>query len=533
LPVKTGSYPLLVAGDVNGFLGLLVDNLSVLALLAAVLIGGYGIPADIVYGRMFPGTAAGVLVGDLIYTWLAVRLARRSGRDDVTAMPFGLDTPSTIGMALLVLGPAFTRFRAAGLDPTAAGLATWYLGMAATATMGMLKFLLAFAGRGVRRLIPQAGLLGSLAGIALMLIGFLPLVQLLQAPIVGFLTLGLVLYALVARGAVPGNMPGVLFAVLVGTLVYYGLGIWGWAGVRLPAPVWPTLQLGFPHPDPGILQGFSGLADYLPLIIPFALLTVVGGVNNTESARVAGDAYDVRAILLAEAAATLLAGLAGGVAQTTPYIGHPAYKQMGARAGYTLLTGLFVGLGGMLGYLSGIIELIPLPVLAPVMVFLAMNITVQAFSAVPLRHAPAVAISFFPSIARMLTIELGDPKFVAPARFAQLMIQPEQGLPVLAAIVALGNGFIITATIWAAFVVQMSEGRLRAAAAYLGAGGLLCCFGIIHSVRADGSLYGPWQLDGAAREVATQFSLAYFVLAAALLLLSLQRGPRGREHRPV
>ena len=81
------SYLRPVAGDVNGFLGLVVDNLSVLALLAAVLIGGFGVPAGIVFGRMFPGTALGVLVGDLAYTWLAVRLARRSGRMDVTAMP--------------------------------------------------------------------------------------------------------------------------------------------------------------------------------------------------------------------------------------------------------------------------------------------------------------------------------------------------------------------------------------------------------------------------------------------------------------
>src|SRR5450755_5026271 len=112
------SYFRLVPGDVNGFLGLVVDNLSVLGLLAAVLIGGFGLPAPIVFGKMFPGTALGVLVGDLAYTWLAVRLARRTGRGDVTAMPFGLDTPSTIGMALLVLGPAYAKFRAAGLDPT-------------------------------------------------------------------------------------------------------------------------------------------------------------------------------------------------------------------------------------------------------------------------------------------------------------------------------------------------------------------------------------------------------------------------------
>jgi AGZA family xanthine/uracil permease-like MFS transporter len=508
---------------VNGFLGLVVDNLSVLALLAAILIGGFGVPAPIVFGRMFPGTALGVLVGDLVYTWLAVRLARRTGRNDVTAMPFGLDTPSTIGMVLLVLGPAFLKFRAAGLDSNAAGLETWYLGMAATATMGLLKFVLAFGGRTVRRLVPQAGLLGSLAGIALMLIGFFPMVELLQAPIVGFLTLGLVLYALVAKGAVPGGLPGVLFAVIVGTLAYYGLGHWGVAGMHIAAPAAPTLRLAFPHIDAGILHGFAGVGDTLPLIVPFALLTVVGGVNNTESARVAGDDYDVRSILLAEAAATLLAGLAGGVAQTTPYIGHPAYKQMGARAGYTWLTGIFIGVGGMLGFLSNLIELIPLAALAPVLVFLSLNITVQAFSAVPLRHAPAVAISFFPSIARLLTIELSDPKFVAPERFAQSLVASEHGLPTLAVIVALGNGFIITATIWAAFVVEMTERRLRAAAAYLAAGGVLCCFGIIHSVRIDGSAYALWQLDGMARIVASQFCIAYFVLAAAMLLLSLRR----------
>jgi AGZA family xanthine/uracil permease-like MFS transporter len=337
------------------------------------------------------------------------------------------------------------------------------------------------------------------------------------------MTLGLVLYALVAKGPVPFRMPGVLFAVVVGTVVYYGAGHFGVLGTSMPVASLPTLRLAFPHPDPGILQGFAELGNYLPLIIPFALLTVVGGVNNTESARVAGDDYDVRSILLAEAAATLLAGVAGGVAQTTPYIGHPAFKEMGARSGYTLLTGVFVGVGGMLGFLANLIEIVPLAALAPVLVFLALNITAQAFSAVPARHTLAVAISFFPSIARLLSIELSDPKFIPPRRFAELMSVPEHGLPTVSVIVALGNGFIITATLWAAFVVEMTERRLRTAALYLGAGGVLCFFGVIHSVRLDGSTYLLPSLAGPSRDIAIQFCAAYFVLAGALLLLSLQR----------
>src|SRR5437879_8345577 len=92
-------YEWFVLGDINGFFGLAFDNFTVLSFLAGILIFGFQFPADIVYTRMFPGTAFGVLVGDVIYTWMAFRLARRTGNAKVTAMPLGLDTPSTIGLA--------------------------------------------------------------------------------------------------------------------------------------------------------------------------------------------------------------------------------------------------------------------------------------------------------------------------------------------------------------------------------------------------------------------------------------------------
>lgn len=494
-----------------------------LALFAALLIGGFNVPADVVFGRMLPGTALGVLVGDLIYAWLAARLARRSGRLDVTAVPFGLDTPSSIGMALLVLGPAFSQYRDRGLAPTDAALATWHLGMAATITMGGTKLALALIGRRVQRLVPQAGLLGSLAGIALMLIGFLPLLEIMQEPVAGFLTLGLVLYALLARGRIPLGMPGVLFAVLAGLCAHAALRFWHVAGAGDALPPSLVLRLALPTPSLDVLSGFRDLPQYLPLVLPFALLTVIGGINNTESAKVAGDEYDVRAILLGEAAATLIAGLSGGVAQTTPYIGHSAYKRMGARAGYVLLTGLFIGLGGMLGYVSSLIEFLPVAVLAPIMVFIAVDITAQAFVAVPARHAVAVALSFLPSIARLLTIELSKPEFIAPSRLAQLMSAGSGST--LPAIVALGNGFIVTATIWGACAAALIDRRLRTGAAFLAGGAVLCCFGIIHSVRLDGSAYALWQLTAPDRGRAIQLSSAYAVLAAALLMLSGRRDP--------
>jgi AGZA family xanthine/uracil permease-like MFS transporter len=464
----------------------------------------------------------GVLVGDAIYTVMALRLAKRTGRDDVTAMPLGLDTPSTIGMALLVLGPAFIAFKQTGLDEHDAAIATWHLGMAATVIMGVIKFALAFLGPRVQRMVPQAGLLGSIAGIALMLIGFIPILEIMRLPIVGFVSLGLVLYALVAKGRMPGKLPGVLVAFGVGAILYFGLGFLGATPGTFQVPHGLSLQLHFPVPSLGFVSGFGPALTYLPLIVPFALLTVVGGINVTESARVAGDDYNTRDILLTEAVATLVAGMLGGVAQTTPYIGQPAFKRMGARAGYTLLTGIFVGLGGILGYLASIVEVLPLAVLAPILVFVALEITIQAFQATPPRHAAAVALSFFPAIARMLAIKLGDPSVVPADQFARLLTAGGQGLPEMAVIVALGNGFIITSMIWAGFVVEMVDRRLRVAAGYLLAGAALTLFGIIHSAKPDGSMYLPWSLDGMARVVALQFAGAYVALAVVLLLLSFQ-----------
>src|SRR6202008_2308074 len=114
-------------------------------------------------------------------------------------------------------------------------------------------------------------------------------------------------------------------------------------------------------PSLGFVKGFSiAVREYLPLALPFALLTIIGGINVTESARVAGDDYKTRDILLTEAVATLLAGVCGGVSQTTPYIGHPAFKAMGGRAAYTLACGIFIGLGGILGYIPVLVQILPL-----------------------------------------------------------------------------------------------------------------------------------------------------------------------------
>lgn len=526
------AYRWIGLSDVNGFFGLMFDNMAVLSFLAGTLIIGFNFPADIVYTRMFPGTTFGVLVGDLIYTWMALRLAKKTGNTEVTAMPLGLDTPSTIGIALTVLGPAFVALKQDGHTVENAALLAWYIGMATMVMIGIVKVILSFCGAWIQKVVPRAGLLGSLAGVGIALIGFIPLVDIFGMPVVGMLSLGLIFYTLVARIHLPGNIPGILTAIIVGTVLYhlyYLSGLGGWPAEAYSPPVL-QLHAGLPAPTLDFVKGIVPALKYLPIAIPFAILTIVGGINVTESARVAGDNYSTRQILLTEAVSTLIAGVCGGVAQSCPYIGHPAYKQMGSRAGYTLLTGIFIGLGGVLGYVSFIVELIPRAILGPILVFIALEITTQAFVHSPARHIPAVVLAMLPTVARLLSIQYETPDIVSVSNLQHLITKAGHGLPEVLVTIALGNGFILTGMLWGAFLAEMINRRLRVCSVYLVILAVLTFFGVIHSSSVDANVYLPWLLTGVERQIPYQFAQAYLVLAAMVFGLSFTKS--GMEPSP-
>lgn len=515
-----------VAGDLNGFFSLMFDNMTVLSYLAGILLA-VGYPAKIIFTRMFPGTAFGVLFGDLVYTWMAARLIKRTGNTEITAMPLGLDTPSTIGIALTVLVPAFEQFKQR-YSVDQAALHAWYVGMAVMVLIGIFKIFFSFFGGWIQRIVPQAGLLGSLAGIGLALLGFLPLLDIFGLPLVGMVSLGIILYNLVAGIRLPRNLPGVLVAICAGTVVYYimaPLGLLG-GGHYTPLPS-KALPMGLPVPTWLFVHGLREALNYLPIALPFAILTVVGGINVTESARVAGDEFNTRDVLLTEAVATLVAGLCGGVAQSTPYIGQPAYKAMGSRLGYTILTALFVGLGGILGYVSFLVELVPRAVLAPILVFVALDIMVQAFVACPRRHAPAVAFSYFPSVAQLMAIKYTTPTIIPAAHLQKLLTQAgTTPLPEALVTVSLANGFILTAMLWGAVVACLIDRRLRRACVYLLVLAGLAFFGVIHSPIPGGAMALPWHLTPLQARVAYQFTEGYLVLAVLMFGLSFTSGAR-------
>jgi AGZA family xanthine/uracil permease-like MFS transporter len=520
-----GAYRWAASGDLNAFFGLILDNVVNLAILAGILIGAFGFPADIVYRKMFPGTAFGVMIGDLAYTWLAFRLAKKTGRSDITAMPLGLDSPSTIGMAFAVLGPAFVAAKSRMPVPDAAVVA-WQVGMATMVLVGVFKLVMTFFGDRLRRLVPQAGLLGSIGGVGIALLGTLQLGDVFSEPIAGMVAFGIILYALVARIRLPFRAPEVLASVLVGAVIYYALGATGLSvhPITFPAPNFPV---ALPTPTLGFIDGLPiVIREYIPLALPFAILCVIGGIDVTESARVAGDSYETRDVLLVEAIATLVAGFFGGVSQTTPYIGHPAYKAMGGRAAYTLATGLVVGLGGIFGYVAFVADALPKPVLAPILVFIGLEIAGQSYLAPPRRHAAAVTIAILPSVAQLVAIVLSqvqggalmtaalDPELTARATG---ILNPAF-IRTCGVMIMLANGFILTALLWGSAAAFLIDRKIVAASVVLAICGGLSFFGFIHSVLPSGGVYFPWHLT--TTTLPYHWMVGYVGLAVLLLTMS-------------
>jgi AGZA family xanthine/uracil permease-like MFS transporter len=524
--VKKRPYQWAAPGDVNAFFGLALDNLADLVLTVGLLAAVFDYPAQFALGHLVPGTAVGVVIGDLLFTWMAFRLAKRTGRTDVTAMPLGLDTPSTFGMVFFVLGPAYAESLGSGLEQEAAARHAWHIGMCAIVASGLFKLACAPFAVSIRRIVPRAGLLGSLAAIALALITFLPTLEIVGTPIVGLVSMGIVLASLTAAIPFPLRIPGALAALGVGGALYAAGTAAGWlpAGeghsmVDPAAALWPTEWLAAAKLE--WLEAWDDTLKYLPIVIPFALGTVVGGIDCTESAAAAGDEYHTGRIIAVEGLATVIAGACGGVIQTTPYIGHPAYKAMGGRAAYTLATAIIIGGAGITGSFAYLYEIIPAPAILPILVFIGLEITAQSFHATPMRHYPAVAIACVPALAAMMVIHSDKMLAAGAAPEGPLAIEVFT-LHVLAA------GFIVTSLIWAGMTASLIDRRLLRATLWALTAGGMTLFGIIHSPFPGGRLFVPWAIGELPAEAAGRGPLSmaagYLLLAMTFALWWLARG---------
>ena len=489
--------PLFVPGDLDGFFGLAVDNLIQFLLVLGLCQGVLGFPPELVLEKVLPGAAISILVGNLFYAWQAQRLSAAEARDDVTALPYGINTVSLFAYVFLVMLPVKIGAEGAGATPAEAATIAWQVGLAACLTSGVLEGLGSLVAERLREITPRAALLSTLAGIAIAFIAMDFAIRTFAAPLLALLPLAVVLGTYFSELPMPLRIPGGAWAVALGAAAAWilaatgqpspvGAGAVGEAaasvGVHLPVPVFGDLFAGFTHPL------FAQL--FVPVMLPMGLFNILGSLQNIESAEAAGDRFPTAPSLAVNGLGSVAAAAFGSCFPTTIYIGHPGWKALGARSGYSVLNGAFFTLLALAGLTGLVAAIVPLESGMAIVLWIGLIITAQAFQATPRHHAPAVAVGLFPAIAAFgamiitqtlgaASLVTGDPSLTTetladPSAFARSGLQLE-------GISAIAQGFMFTCVIWSAASAEILDRRFRRAGSWLLGGAVLSFFGLVHA----------------------------------------------------
>jgi len=479
---KSGGLKLFAKEDLNAFWALFADNLANLLVVIGVCTFLFKMPGEVVFGHILPGLGMALLLGLGSYAYLAHRLARKEGRSDVTALPYGISTPILFIYLFGIIGPVYWASQDA--------LLAWRVGLAAAFIGGLIEMTGSVAGPWLKRHLPRAGMLGTLAGIALTFIAAVHLAEIFEHPLIGLPSMLIILLGLVAMVRLPLGIPAGLAAIFVGVIIglFTGEAHFSVEGVGFypPVPVLGDLWAGF--------QALLAHPWILAVVVPAEIYNFVETMNNVESAEAAGDAYPVQSCQVIDGLGTMVGALFGSAFPTTVYIGHPGYKRMGGRAGYALGVGLILFVAATFGLLAVLQALVPMAAVAPMLVFIGLVITAQAFQASPKAHGMAVAFAMLPHLSGLLVLKWNSlhgalGQVVADKLTGDL---PAMDGPILLSAMLqkgahleghslLSGGAILVGMIWGSIAAFMIDQAWFRAAMVLGAAGLMSLFGIIHA----------------------------------------------------
>ncbi|WP_214107176.1 hypothetical protein [Acrocarpospora catenulata] len=488
---ESRKLPWWVSGDTNAFFGLGFNVLVNVLTLTALCIGVLNIPQNDVFGIILPALGIQLLIGNVYYTYLARRLARKENRDDVCAMPYGPSVPHMFIVVFVIMLPTYLATK----DPVKA----WQAGLAWCFIIGLIVLIGAFIGPVIRKYTPQAAMLGTLAGISIAFISMRPAAQMWEALWIALPVLVIILVGFFTDLKLPGNIPVGLAALLIGSAI-------GWIGGYMnPADVsaavgdiaiaLPTLKLDL------LINGLGEVAPLLATAIPLGIYNFTEGMTNVESAAVAGDKFNLRAVLLADGTGAVVGSALGSPFPPAVYIGHPGWKEAGGRTSYSMASGVVIALLCFLGMFGLLSALLPTPAIVPILLYIGLLIGAQAFQAVPRVHAVAVVMAIIPNIASWAATQMNN--VIAASGVAVTAEQIGAAGTVYHGTVLLGGGAILAGLVLGAVVAFIIDRNFFWAAGYALFGAALSFIGLLHAEKVG------WNVGG-------QISLGY-VFAALVL----------------
>jgi adenine/guanine/hypoxanthine permease len=507
---RTTSPSWWVPGDWNGFFGLFTNVALNVIVLTGLCLGVVKLPEGIVFGRVLPALGIALPIGNLFYAWLAWQLAKREGRGDVTALPYGPSVPHMFIVVFLVMLPTYLKTK----DPILA----WQAGLAGAFIIGVIILLGAFVGPTIRKYTPRAAMLGALAGISIAFISMRPAALSWQVPWLAFISLGIILVSWCARVRLPWGLPGGLAAVVIGTILAWIATLSGISQVMDPHAVALAFQkfgIHLPLPSADFLAGLSDIGPLLVVAVPLGVYNFTEGMNNVESASAAGDNFDLRKVLLADGIGALAGAVLGSPFPPAVYIGHPGWKSVGGRVGYSLATGVVISLVCFLGLTALLLAVVPLVCILPILLYIGLVIGAQAFETTPARHAPAVILAMLPNIASWAQSQIDGALSAAGTSAAQVGMDKLAGSGVIYhGLQLFGGGGTLAGLMLGAIAAFIIDRKFDRAGLYAVAAAVLAFFGFINGTSLAFANSAP-------------VALGYLLIAA--ICLGLSRYPAAAE----
>jgi AGZA family xanthine/uracil permease-like MFS transporter len=470
-----------VPGDWNAFFGFGTNILVNLLTLTGLLLYVLNMPPELVFKRILPAAGMMMCMSTMYYAWLAYRLAKTTGRTDVCALPSGISVPHMFIVTLVIMLPV----KIATGDP----LKGWQAGLTWVFIQSFVLMGGGFLAPIIRKITPKAALLGALAGVSITFISMKPALEMFMTPVVGIVCFAIILVSWFG-GIKYGGIPAGLVAIAGGTLIAWGSNLFhlNYGGMSLEAvrAAFKTFGVAVPHPAVLLVMGglnWKFLSTILVTAIPFGIYDLVEAMDNVVSAAAAGDNYPTTRVLTADGVISLIGCLMGNPYINAVYIGHPGWKSMGGRIGYSAATGIMVILLSWLGVISLMTSLIPVVAISPILLYIGMLIGSQAFQENPKRHAPAVIVALVPSLAAWCKLQI-DNSLGAVAGIHSVtpdMIKAMAQTGVLYhGLSILGGGSILAGVVLGAITVYIIDRKFHMAAGFATAGAVLTLFGLMH-----------------------------------------------------
>jgi AGZA family xanthine/uracil permease-like MFS transporter len=500
-------------GDWNAFFGfgtnILVNMLVLTGLLRFVL----KMPDSLVFGRILPALGLMMCLSTFYYAWLAYRLAEKTGRSDVCALPSGVSVPHMFIVTFVIMLPITIKTG----DP----MKGWSAGLVWVFFQSFILMIGGFIAPYIRKITPRAALLGTLAGVSVTFISMRPALEMYMTPQIGLVCFAIIMASWFGGVKYFKGIPAGLVAIAAGMIIAWGSNLFGLGlgGLSVKGVGDAFASFGFSVPIPAVgyvFSGFEFLGVILVTAIPFGIYDLVEAMDNVESAEAAGDEYPTTRVLTADGVVSLIGCLMGNPFINAVYIGHPGWKAMGGRIGYSAATGIMVVVLSWFGIISVLLALVPVVAISPILLYIGMLIGAQAFQTTPVKHAPAIVLALTPHLAAWAKLQIDTmlgatvnaaqavgglaADKVAAVKTAAIASLPQQGV-LYHGLEVMGGGSILAGLVLGAIGVFVIERDFVKASAFAFAGAVLTFFGFMHG-------------EAVGMDVTPGVALAYAVVAA-------------------